>query len=178
MIVRHSVIAALLAGGAPTSLIAQVTLAPKIPAGFSMTIQGQQQGVFTGTKGGTIGGLRFSYLLKLPRDPASGLPTGKRMHSPVVFTKAVGTASPQIFSALSHNENLPSVVIGVPGGDGGLGYRVKLTNANLAELKQYTELVNGVATVLEDVSFTFQKIEVHDLGTGAIATDDWNAPVE
>jgi type VI secretion system secreted protein Hcp len=177
-IVRDAVLAILLGLIAPRALEAQVTLAPKIPAGFSMTIQGQRQGVFPGNKGGTIGGLRFSYLLKSPRDPASGLPTGKRMHTPVVFTKTLGTASPQIFSALSTNENLPSVVISVPGGDGGLGYRVKLTNANLAELRQYTELVNGVATVLEDVSFTFQKIEVQDLGSGAMATDDWNVLAE
>jgi type VI secretion system secreted protein Hcp len=176
MIVRHSVIAALLGLTAPLALVAQVGLAPRGTAGFTLTIQGEKQGVFPGTKGGTIGGLRFSYLFKSPRDAASGLPTGKRMHTPVVFTKTLGTASPQIFSALSNNENLSSVVISVPGGDGGLGYRIKLTNANLAELKQYTELVNGVATVLEDVSFTFQKIEVQDVGTGAVATDDWNAP--
>ena len=99
------------------------------------------------------------------------------MHTPVVFTKPLGTASPQIFTALTTNEGLPSVVIGVPGGDGGLGYRIKLTNANVSELKQYTELLNGVATVLEDVSFTFQKIEVQDVGTGSMATDDWEAPV-
>ena len=173
MIIRHSVIAALLGFGVPLALQAQTLVARTTP-GFSMTIQGQKQGVFPGTKG-VIGGLRFSYLVKSPRDPASGLPTGKRMHTPVVFTKPLGTASPQIFSAMVHNENL-SVAITVPGGDGGLGYRIKLTNANLAEVKQYTELVNGVVTILEDVSFTFQKIEVLDVGTGVLADDDWESP--
>lgn len=169
-IVWQSVIAAFLGLGAPVALVAQVTLAPKIPVGFSMTIQGQKQGVFPGAgREGAIAGLRFSYILKSPRDPASGLPTGKRMHTPVVFTKVVGIASPQLFSALANNENLPSVVVTVP------GYTIKLINANLSEIKQYTEVVNGTATVVEDVSFTFQKIEVRDQGTGAVAVDDWES---
>ena len=112
----------------------------------------------------------MSYLLKSPRDAATGLPTGKRVHTPVVFTKVVGTASPQLFQALTSNENLTSVVITAPG-----GYTIELTNANVSEVKQYTEVVNGATTVLEDVSFTFQKIEVRDPATGAVATDDWAA---
>jgi type VI secretion system secreted protein Hcp len=170
-IARHTVITVLLGLGAPVALVAQVALAPKVPVGFSMTIQGQKQGLFPGPgREGAIAGLRFSYMLKSPRDPASGLPTGKRVHTPVVFTKVVGIASPQIFSALANNENLPSVVISVP------GYTIKLINGNLSEVKQYTELVNGVATVLEDVSFTFEKVEVRDQATGAVAIDDWESP--
>jgi type VI secretion system secreted protein Hcp len=173
-IIRHTVIAALVGLGVPVALVAQ--LAPRGPAAFSMTIEGQQQGVFPGGgKGGVIGGLRFSYGVKSPRDAASGLPTGKRQHSPVVVTKAVGIASPQLLSAVTKNENLKSVVISVPGGEG-LGYTIKLVNANVSEIKQYTEVINGRATVLEDVSFTFQKIEVQDPGTGTTAMDDWEAP--
>ena len=171
-IVRYAVIAALVGAGAPTVLPAQDKLMARGGTGFSITIQGQQQGAFPGIgKEGAIPGLRFSYLLKSPRDAASGLPTGKRMHTPVVFTKLMGTASPQIFSALARNENLPSVVVSMPG-----GYTIKLINANLSEVKQYTEVVNGAATALEDVSFTFQKIEVRDPGTGAVAVDDWESP--
>jgi type VI secretion system secreted protein Hcp len=172
-IVRFSLIAALVSPGVPTALVAQEKLVARGGAGFSMTIQGQQQGMFPGGgKEGAIAGFRFSYILKSPRDPASGLPTGKRMHTPVVFTKVVGIASPQLFSALAHNENLPSVVVTVP------GYTIKLINANLSEIKQYTEVVNGIATVLEDVSFTFEKIEVRDPGTGATALDNWASPSE
>ena len=155
----------------PTALVAQERLVPSGGAGFSMTIQGQKQGLFPGAgKDGGIAGLRFSYSLKSPRDPASGHATGKRQHGPVVFTKVVGIASPQIFTAIAQNEILPSVVITVP------GYSIKLVNASLSEIKQYTEMVNGTPTILEDVSFTFQRIEVRDLGTGAVAVDDWAAP--
>jgi type VI secretion system secreted protein Hcp len=166
----RSVVAALLGLTVAGVLRAQVSLVPQTTS-FSVTIVGQKQGPFPGTKGAGIGGLRLSYLLKSPRDPASGLPTGKRVHTPVVFTKVVGTASPQIFQALASNEPLTSVVITAPG-----GYTIKLTNANVSEVKQYTEVVNGATAVLEDVSFTFQKIEVRDPATGAVAADDWAAP--
>lgn len=140
--------------------------------GINLTIEGAKQGVFPGARGGAIPGLRFSYGVKSPRDLASGQATGKRQHGPVVVTKMVGTSSPQIFQALITNEALKSVVIDLPGGEGGIGYTIKLTNASVSEIKQYTEVLNGRATVLEDASFTFQRIEVQDPGTKTMAVDD------
>jgi type VI secretion system secreted protein Hcp len=172
-IARYSAFA-VLGLAAPTALVAQDKLVARGGAGLSMTIEGTKQGVFPGGKGGSITGLRFSYLVKSPRDAASGQPSGKRQHSPVVFTKVVGPASPQIFQALTSNETLKSVTINLPGAEGS-GYTVKLTNASVSELKQYTELPNGQGPVLEDVSFTFQRIEVQDLGSRSVAVDDWMA---
>ncbi len=114
-IARRSVVAALLGLGVPVVLAAQERLVPQTTE-FSLTVVGQKQGAFPGGKGGGIGGLRLTYLLKSPRDVASGLPTGKRQHSAVVFTKAVGVASPQFFSALVGGENLTSVVVTTPSG--------------------------------------------------------------
>lgn len=102
-----------------------------------------------------------------------GQASGKRQHGPIVVTKMVGTASPQIFQACTTNEVLKSVVVNLPGGEEGSGYTIKLSNATVSEVKQYTEVLNGQAMVLEDVSFTFQKIEVQDPGTKTMATDDW-----
>lgn len=173
-IARYSVIAAL-GLGAPATLVAQDRLVARSGGGgISMTIEGTKQGVFPGAKAGGIAGLRFSYDVKSPRDVASGLATGKRQHGPVVVTKLVGTASPQLFQALTANELLKSVAIELPAGEGA-GYTVKLTNATVSEVKQYTETLNGQAAVLEDVSFTFQKIEVEDRGTRSMAMDDWMA---
>ncbi len=170
--VRYSVIAVFLGLGAPTALVAQDKLVARGGAGFSMTIEGTKQGVFPGAKGGAIAGLGFSYGVKSPRDVATGQASGKRQHGPIVVTKVVGTASPQIFQALTTNEVLKSVGIELPGGEGS-GYTIKLSNATVSELKQYTEVLNGQAMVLEDVSFTFQKIEVQDPGTKTMAIDDW-----
>jgi type VI protein secretion system component Hcp len=69
---------------------------------------------------------------------------------------------------------LKSVVVGLPG-EGGSSYTVKLSNAFVSEIKQYTDVVNGLAVVLEDVSFTFQRIEVEDPATKTMAMDDWMA---
>lgn len=173
--IRYSVIAALVGLAAPMALVAQDRLVARAGgAGFSMTIEGTKQGVFPGGKGGAIAGLRFGYGVKSPRDAASGQATGKRQHGPVVITKVVGTASPQIFQALTSNEVLKVVAIFLPGGEGG-GYTVKLRNAAVSEIKQYTDAGNGQAVVLEDVSFTFQRIEVEDPGTRTMAMDDWTA---
>jgi len=140
-------------------------------AGLNLTIEGTKQGVFPGAKGGAIAGLRFSYAVTSPRDVATGQARGRRQHSAVVVTKMVGTASPQIFQAMTSNEPLKSVVVDLPGAEG-IGYTIKLTNASVGEIKQYTEVLNGRATVLEDVSFTFQRIEVQDPGTKTMAVDD------
>ncbi|MEO7239402.1 MAG: type VI secretion system tube protein TssD [Gemmatimonadales bacterium] len=172
-IARYSVIAAL-GLGAPATLVAQDRLVARSGGGgISMTIEGTKQGVFPGAKAGGIAGLRFSYDVKSPRDMASGQASGKRQHGPIVFTKMVGAASPQIFQALTSNEVLKSVVINLPGGEG--GYTIKLSNATVSGIKQYTEGLSGPPTVLEDVSFTFQRIEVEDPGTRSMAMDDWTA---
>lgn len=166
--VRRSLFAAaLLWVAGPVAAIAQG--AP----GISLTIEGTRQGVFPGGKGGALSGLRFSYGVKVARDQATGQASGKRQHDPVVITKMVGTASPQIFQALTTNEVLKSVVVDLPGAEGGIGYTIRLSNAAISEIKQYTELESGRFAVLEDVSFTFQKIEVQDPGTRSAAMDDF-----
>jgi type VI protein secretion system component Hcp len=46
-----------------------------------------------------------------PRDAASGLPTGKRMHKPFVITKEIDRSSPLLLNALNSHEVLPSLEI-------------------------------------------------------------------
>src|SRR4051794_22487380 len=71
-------------------------------------ITGQKQGVLSPI---TVTGL--SHEIVSPRDPASGLPTGKRMHKPFVITKEMDKSSPLLLNALNQNENLTSVLIGL-----------------------------------------------------------------
>ena len=70
----------------------------------------------TGQKQGAIGPIQLTGLTHeviSPRDPQSGLPTGKRMHKPFVITKELDKSSPLLFKALTTNENLTSVLIGL-----------------------------------------------------------------
>lgn len=77
-----------------------------------LTVKGQKQGNIKGSvtqKGreGTILVHAASHEIVSPRDAASGLPTGKRMHKPFVVTKEVDRATPLLYQAMVSNEQLP-----------------------------------------------------------------------
>ncbi len=82
---------------------------------FFVTVTGAKQGDFKGestqkSHEGKIQGVAFSYGVLSPRDGTSGLPTGKRQHQPVVFSKEWGASSPQFYQAIYTNESLPTVL--------------------------------------------------------------------
>lgn len=160
-----------------------------------LKLKGQKQGQINGSvtqKGreNWIMVIAINHEIVSPRDAASGLPTGKRMHKPFVITKELDKSSPLLFNALVTNENIPEweLQYWTPqlAAKGGVGaekqhYTVKLTNANIAsirsvmlnnknpELSRYAEF--------EEVAFTYQKIEWTWKDGGITATDDWESPV-
>jgi type VI secretion system secreted protein Hcp len=160
-----------------------------------LNLKGQKQGDIKGSvtqKGreGKIMVIAVSHEIISPRDPASGLPTGKRMHKPFVITKELDKSSPLLYNVLVNNENITTweLQFWTPqlSAAGGVGaekqhYTVKLTNANIAsisfrmpnnknpELTRYAEY--------EEVAFTYQKIEWVWVDGGITAMDDWEAPV-
>lgn len=155
---------------------------------FDVTIEGTKQGRFKGErgKGDKIAGLAFHYDVKSPRDAATGMASGKRQHGAITFTKAIDSSSPQIFQALISNEVLKSVLFEFrntnANGEEMVFYQVTLTNATISEVEQYAGMSgSGGArhsgesdnSPLEDVSLTFQKIEVVSQVGKTTATDDW-----
>ncbi len=148
---------------------------------ISMTVHGKKQGNFKGDNltgkaaSNLINVFAYQYSVTSPRDVAIGLPTGKRQHHPLVITHELGASSPQFFTAVVNNELLDKVVINFfrtqANGKEVNFYRVTLTNALASEFKQYS----SGSTVLEDISFTFQKIEQQDLTAGTDAIDDWES---
>ncbi len=161
-----------------------------------LKLKGQKTGEIKGSvtqKGreGKIMVIAVSHSIVSPRDPASGLPTGKRMHKPFVITKELDQSSPLLYNVLVNNENITEWELQhwtpqVGGAIGGGGtetqhFTVKLTNANVAsidarmlnnknpELMRYSEY--------EEISFTYQKIEWTWVKGGITALDDWEAPV-
>lgn len=134
----------------------------------------------------SIGVIAVSHSIVSPRDPQSGLPTGKRMHKPWVFTKELDKSSPILFNLLCTNENITSAIFKfwAPQTKGGAGagsevqnYTVKLTNANIASYDfrqaniRHPDLVKFAE--YEEVALTYQKIEWtwHDGNISAV--DDW-----
>jgi type VI secretion system secreted protein Hcp len=155
-----------------------------------MTVKAQKQGDIKGSitqrgREGQIAFIAFEHDVLSPRDAATGLPTGKRMHKPIFITKNIDRSTPLLYSALVNNENLPEVVFFFwrPAGTGSevQYYTVKLTNANIASMRTFfpnTRIPdNGILDHMDAVSFTYQKIEWTWKDGGITSEDDWEAPV-
>lgn len=165
---------------------------------WRVSIEGQKSGWFAGETS-----LRneahpatsisdFSFEILSPRDPQSGLPTGQRIHKPIVFQVAWGAITPQLQQAIASNENIKTIVFeywkpqlraatGV--GEMELEQVITLTNANIADIRHHT-LASGTATrtttarrgvEVEDVSVTYQKITIENKHGTTTAQDDWEA---
>jgi type VI secretion system secreted protein Hcp len=155
---------------------------------FYITAQGQKQGAIKGDvtqKGheGAILGLALAHDIISPRDPASGLPTGKRMHKPLTVTIPWGSATPRLLNALYNNENLTTVHLSfsrtTPAGIDAEFMTIDLTNASVSEVASTVPNVSdpNLSKLQEynDVSFTYQKITTTFAVGGITATDDWTA---
>lgn len=156
-----------------------------------LKLKGQKQGEIKGSvtqKGreGKIMVIAVSHEIVSPRDAASGLPTGKRMHKPFVITKELDKSSPLLFNALCTNENLsdfelqfwtPQLRAASGTGSEVQHYTVRLTNANIIDISfrmlnnKNPELVKFAE--YEEVSFTYQKIEWIWNDGGIASSDNW-----
>jgi type VI secretion system secreted protein Hcp len=161
-----------------------------------LKLKGQKSGEIKGsvTQKGRENKIRViavSHEIVSPRDAASGLPTGKRMHKPFVITKELDKASPLLYNILTTNENIPEweLMFFTPQlrATGGTGtevqnYTVKLTNANIASISfrmannKHPELMKFAE--YEEIAFTYQKIEWLWVEGGIMATDDWETPAQ
>jgi type VI secretion system secreted protein Hcp len=155
-----------------------------------LVLKGQKQGLIKGgviQKGreGQIAVYAVEHGIVSPRDAASGQATGKRMHKPLTITKEIDVSTPLLYNALVMNENITELTLffwtTATGGAAGGGlekqyYQVKLTNASIAsittEMLNNKDAENAKFPVLEEVSFTYQKIEWTITG-GPTSTDNW-----
>jgi type VI secretion system secreted protein Hcp len=155
-----------------------------------LKLKGEKQGEIKGSvtqKGreNKIMIIAVSHEIMSPRDPASGLPTGKRMHKPFVITKELDKSSPLLYSVLTNNENVTEWELQFwrpsPSGAEQQHYTVRLTNANIASI-HFRMLNNKNPDLMkyaefEEIAFTYQKIEWTWMEGGITALDDWESPV-
>jgi type VI secretion system secreted protein Hcp len=155
-----------------------------------LTLKGQKQGDINGSvnqKGreGSILVHSFSHSIISPRDPTSGLPTGSRQHQPIVILKEIDQSTPPLWNALVNNENLivwelrfwaPDV-----NGTETQIYTISLTNASIASIREYMvdneDPAKAKLPLLQEISFTYQKIEWVWTKGEITAQDDWELPV-
>lgn len=156
-----------------------------------LSVKGIKQGQIKGSvvqKGreGQIAVIAVDHEIVAPRDAATGLPTGKRQHKALTITKEIDKSTPLLLRALITNENLPEVILRfysaghtAPGGLEVNNYTVKLTNAHIASISE--DMLNNKMEpgtrmpVLEEVSFTYEKIEWIWTEGAVTASDDWVA---
>ena len=161
-----------------------------------VSAKGQKQGNFKGESArqayqDKMEASAFVLEITSPRDAASGQASGRRQFKPLQITKQIGAASPQFLQALATNEVLPTVTLDFlktnQNGEEYVYYTIKLTNATVASVRQYTPGGGGGgaagakhtgaadAPQMEDISFSFQKIEIENKDGHTIFVDDWMA---
>lgn len=153
-----------------------------------LTLKGKKQGQIKGSvteKGreDSIAVIAVSHEIVSPRDPASGLPTGKRMHKSLLITKELDKSSPLLYNALVNNESITDWTLTFwrpdKGGKEKASYTIKLTNANIASIQfnmpnnKHPELAK--LAEYEEVAFAYQQIEWTWLDGGITAVDTWLA---
>lgn len=163
-----------------------------------LSIQGSKQGAFPGESPRPLHSkempiIRIDYELSAPRDVSTGKAKGKRHHKAMKVTKEWGAASPVIFNAVAHNELLNSVIMtfwdkDVQGADRNY-YTIKLTDAHIVNLRVFTGEKGSAdaashATAknptefdtveLEEISFSFRRIDVEHMVAKTMGSDDWD----
>lgn len=154
-------------------------------SGF-LTLTGTRQGAIQGSvtqKGreGSIEIISFLHEIVAPRDPVTGRPKGKRMHKRFRVTKQVDRSSPLLYYVLTNNENLTDVTLRLfrPAQNGieRHAFTVRLLNATIASI-QFRMLNtqhprHSKLPELEEVAFTYQRIEWTWMEGNVSADDDW-----
>jgi type VI secretion system secreted protein Hcp len=95
---------------------------------------------------------------QMPRDHASGMATGKRMHKPLTITKEWDASSPKLRTLQASGTQIPTVEIYLPTNSGAAkAGHYKLSNAMISSIQVLGG--GGKTPQTESVTFTYQKIE-------------------
>jgi type VI secretion system secreted protein Hcp len=155
-----------------------------------LKLKGQKQGQIKGSvtqKGrqDMIMVIATQHEIASPRDAASGLPTGKRQHHPLVLTKELDKASPLLYNALVNNENITEFELQFwqPSATGveKQHYTIQLVNASIAWINfimpnnKHPELMRFAE--YQEIGFCYQKIVWTWKDGGITAEDDWESPL-
>lgn len=133
---------------------------------------------------GSIAVVALSHEIVSPRDPASGMATGKRTHKPIVITKELDQATPVLYTMLATNENITDWVLQYftpdPRGTETQNFTIHLTNASIDDIRLVKPLTwsPDLAKIpdYQEISFMYQKIDWTWSQGGITAADQWTAP--
>ena len=144
-----------------------------------------QGGVTQAGREGSIECISFEHTVVSPRDAASGLPTGKRQHTPIKLTMPIDKATPLIANAWSNNENLTEVTLRFyrPDATGTEQqyYTISLQNARVSSIRTWKPNTRDPESIalpdMVEVQLVYQRIIWTWEDGGITAEDDWETPV-
>ena len=159
----------------------------KSNAGLDFTSSNTQKG-----REGHLPIIAVNHEVISPRDPASGLPTGKRQHKPFTFIAELDRTFPMWQQALSRNDTLKTMkfnfwvnrkidAVGSAAGTEVLAYTIQLTNATVCSC-ELIMLNNKNPDLMKyethmRIAVTYQKIVWTWTDGGITAEDDWESPM-
>ncbi len=111
----------------------------------------------------------------LEYDPASGAPTGKRQHKPLVVTKRIDKSTPLLMNVLVNNENISNLELRFWRKSSRTGpefqyYTVELINARISDISYGPRDVEKVSFVYQTITWTYED-------GGITADDSWVDPI-
>lgn len=154
-----------------------------------MKVIGRNQGEMQGDcpqagREGLILVYGMDHSVEIPRDTHTGLPTGQRIHKPLVITKAFDKSSPKLMQAVCSGEQVTVQLDFYRITDLGkeeLYYTIKLDNAIVVNTRSYkpTTFVeeNKPYKDMEDIHFTYESIIWTYVPDGIESQDSWKTPM-
>ncbi len=167
-------------------LLAPATLRAAEPLHVAITANGTK--INGDGLDGAIIALGFDHEVVTPHNPASGLPTGRRIYKPIRIVKPIDKTTPLLYKALVNNEGISAVFrLRRPAEPGQIGgsptpytyYTVSITGGRITGIRDWKtntrDLSADRAGDLEEVSFTFHTITWTWVDGGITHSDTWNS---
>jgi type VI secretion system secreted protein Hcp len=161
-----------------------------MPMPAHMTLKGVNQGDILGSctmsgREDTILVNAFNHEVHIPRDPQSGLSTGKRVHGALSIVKVYDMASPLMYQALCTGEHMENVKIKWyridPSGQEEWYFTHFLEDAIIVSMKPYMPNCLDPSTEsythMEEVLFTYKTITWTWEIDGKEFVDSWETPI-
>jgi len=152
-----------------------------------LELEGERQGRIEGScdqegREGTILIYGMNQEIHIPRDPRSGLPSGKRIHGPLTVVKEFDKASPKLYQALCTGEHLRATLKWYrldPTGTEEHYFTHTLEDAITVSMKPYSPIAflpeNEPFRHMEEISFTYSRIKWTWEPDGIESEDSWAA---
>ncbi|MBU0618098.1 MAG: Hcp family type VI secretion system effector [Planctomycetes bacterium] len=160
-----------------------------MPMPAHMTVEGENQGNIEGScdmqgREATILIEAMNHEVRIPRDPQSGLSTGKRIHNAFSVVKVFDKASPKLYQALCTGEHMKNVTLKWyridPTGQEEHYFTHTLEDAIIVSIRPWMPNCLDAATEsythMEEVMFTYKKIRWTWEIDGIETDDSWHIP--